>query len=61
MAVQIEHADKTVQWIPGGNFALPVNLQTVPDGCKIISMAPDSQIVNWTRRDAPFADRRWWA
>jgi hypothetical protein len=58
MAVQIEHPDKTVQWLAGGDFALPVNLQTVPQGCEIISMAPDKSILDWTRRAPPFSDRR---
>lgn len=71
MAVQIEYPNKQVQWLPGELYRAHdgftvhdkngENHRDFANDHKIISTAPDSQIVNWQRRDPPFSDKRWWA
>lgn len=57
MAVQIEYPGGDVQWLYGGNPSLPVHQQKVPAGTKVISMAPNKSILDWSRRPAPFAEK----
>jgi hypothetical protein len=69
MAVQIRYPDKTVQWLPGELFRAHDGFtvhsndshRDFANDHEVISMTPDAQVVNWTRRNAPFSDKRWWA
>lgn len=70
MAVQIKYPNGEVQWLSGALYPAHDGFTVhQTDGShrdfasdhRVVSTAPDGQIVNWNSRPAPFSDPKWWA